>query len=168
MLSSLKKWTSHLLSFWAGWPESFTSETHFECWRLDPREIKISLSFNFIIRILCKRYTWFFFCYFTIYIKKTVFNLEAIVFSISSIQKVVQFSKSNPTNYLEESRDKQHHCSRFVYYLKPLHSTLIRQFMAFYCYLYVFRRLWTFWIESVVSLYKYEKAFQNDHLPLTK
>ena len=41
----------------------------------------------------------------TIYIKKTVFNLEAIVFSISSIQKVVQFSKSNPTNYLEESRD---------------------------------------------------------------
>ena len=40
---------------------------------------------------------------------------EAIVFSISSIQKVVQFSKSNPTNYLcikylqisydEESRD---------------------------------------------------------------
>ena len=36
----------------------------------------------------------------TIYIKKTVFNLEAIVFSISSIQKVVQFSKSNPTNYL--------------------------------------------------------------------
>ena len=102
---------------------------------------------------------------FAIYTKKTVFNLEAIVFSISSIQKVVQFSKSNPTNYLEESRDKQHHCSRFVYYLKPLHSTLIRQFMAFYCYLYVFRRLWTFWIESVVSLYK---AFQNDHLPLTK
>ena len=50
-----------------------------------------------------------------IYTKKTVFNLEAIVFSISSIQKVVQFSKSNPTNYLcikylqisydEESRD---------------------------------------------------------------
>ena len=49
-----------------------------------------------------------------IYIKKTVFNREAIVFSISLIQKVVQFSKSNPTNYLEESRDvaKQHHCSR--------------------------------------------------------
>ena len=41
----------------------------------------------------------------SIYTKKTVFNLEAIVFSISSIQKVVQFSKSNPTNYLEESRD---------------------------------------------------------------
>ena len=54
----------------------------------------------------------------TIYIKKTVFNLEAIVFSISSIQKVVQFSKSNPTNYLEESRDvaKQHHCSRLKYF----------------------------------------------------
>ena len=48
----------------------------------------------------------------------TVLSREAIVFSISLIQKVVQFSKSNPTNYLEESRDvaKQHHCSRLKYF----------------------------------------------------